>query len=98
MWNTGPRGDHLKIFLRYSSFSHLIRTNGSGDVVQGYFLSAVLAAQTFVHFFVEGIMRNISVIQFEYGPAVQEMLFKRFLYTALVALLFGGADPFVHFL
>ena len=39
-------------------------------------------------------MRNISVKLFDFGPVFQEqMLFKYFLSLALVAILFGGAEP-----
>ena len=45
---------------------------------------------------VDGIMRNISVFR----PVVQEeMPFKDIYYlSALVALLLGGAEPFVQFM
>ena len=40
---------------------------------------------------------HFCVIIFEFGPVVQESLFKDFLFRALVAILFSGAEPFRKF-
>ena len=60
-----------------------------GDVIKRYFLSSALVAtllsrvEPFCAILVEGIMRNISVKLFEFGPAVQEMLNKYISYLQL---------------
>ena len=45
---------------------------------------------------VDGITGNYRVKLFKFGPVVQ-MSFKDFLFLALAAFLFGGAEPFMQF-
>ena len=54
----------------------------------------VQQSETICAILVEGIMRNISVKLFEFGPVVQEQSF--FLFLALVATLFSIAELFVQ--
>ena len=69
---------HLELFSPFSFGGHFVQPS-----------------QTILINLVEGHPRNISVKNyFEISPLVQEMSFKEFLFLALVAILFSGAEWF----